>query len=56
MRGDLHRRRTGRVGLVHHNKLVKFDRDKPVWTFYSHGFNEVLSYVTPRWPLDYGAE
>jgi len=47
----------GEVVLVHHNKLVKFDRDKPVWTFYSHGFNdEVLNYMTPRWPLDYGAE
>ena len=47
----------GEVVLVHHNKLVRFDRDKPVWTFYSHGFNdEVLNYLTPRWPLDYGAE
>jgi len=43
--------------LVRHHKLAKFDRDKPVWTFYSHGFNdEVLQYMTPRWPLDYGAE
>jgi len=43
--------------LVHHHKLAKFDRGKPVWTFYSHGFNdEVLQYMTPRWPLDYGAE
>jgi len=43
--------------LVHHDKLAKFDRDKPVWTFYSHGFSdEVLNYMTPRWPLDYGAE
>jgi hypothetical protein len=47
---------TGEV-LVHHDKLAKFDRDKPVWTYYSHGFNdEVLDYMTPRWPLDYGAE
>ena len=43
--------------LVHHDKLAKFDRDKPVWTFYSRGFSdEVLNYMTPRWPLDYGAE
>jgi len=43
--------------LVHHDKLTRFDRDKPVWTFYSRGFSdEVLSYITPRWPLDYGAE
>jgi hypothetical protein len=43
--------------LVHHAKLVKFDRGKPVWTFYSHGFNdEVLNYMGPRWPLEYGAE
>ena len=43
--------------LVHHDKLGKFDRDKPVWTYYSHGFNdEVLAYMTPRWPLNYGAE
>jgi hypothetical protein len=47
---------TGGV-LVHHAKLTKFDREKPVWTFYSHGFNdEVLNYMAPRWPLDYGAE
>lgn len=43
--------------LVHHAKLAKFDRGKPVWTFYSHGFNdEVLNYMAPRWPLDYGTE
>ena len=43
--------------LVQHDKLARFDRDKPVWTFYSHGFNdEVLNYMGPRWPLDYGAE
>jgi hypothetical protein len=43
--------------LIHHTKLVKFDREKPVWTHYSRGFNdEVLSYMTPRWPLDYGRE
>ena len=43
--------------LVHHAKLVKFDRGKPVWTYYSHGFNdEVLNYMGPRWPLEYGAE
>ncbi len=42
---------------VHHNKLARFDRDKPVRTLYSSGFNdEVLNYITPRWPLDYGAE
>ena len=43
--------------LIHHKKLAKIARDKPVWTYYSNGFNdEVLSYMTPRWPLDYGAE
>ena len=43
--------------LIHHRKLAKFDRDKPVWTYYSNGFNdEVLNYMGPRWPLDYGAE
>ena len=43
--------------LVHHDKLAKFDRHTPVWTYYSHGFNdEVLNYLTPRWPLDYGTE
>ena len=43
--------------LVHHDKLPKFDRDKPVWTFYSRGFSdEVLNYMAPRWPLDFGAE
>ena len=43
--------------LVQHDRLARFDRDKPVWTFYSHGFNdEVLNYMGPRWSLDYGAE
>ena len=43
--------------VVHHAKLAKFARAKPVWTYYSPGFNdEVLSYMAPRWPLDYGAE
>jgi hypothetical protein len=43
--------------LIRHAKLVKFDRDKPVWTHYSRGFNdEVLAYMAPRWPLDYGKE
>jgi hypothetical protein len=43
--------------VVRHARLAKFDRDKPVWTYYSHGFNdEVLSYMAPRWPLDYGKE
>jgi len=43
--------------LIHHARLAKFDRDKPVWTHYSRGFNdEVLAYMTPRWPLDYGRE
>jgi hypothetical protein len=40
--------------LVHHARLAKFDRDKPVWTYYSHGFNdEVITYIAPRWPLGY---
>lgn len=43
--------------LVRHARLARFDRDKPVWTYYSRGFNdEVLSYIGPRWPLDYGKE
>lgn len=43
--------------LIHHARLAKFDRDKPVWTYYSHGFNdEVLNYMAPRWPLDYGKD
>ena len=43
--------------VVHHARLARFDRDKPVWTYYSHAFNdEVLSYMAPRWPLDYGRE
>jgi hypothetical protein len=43
--------------VVRRAKLAKLDREKPVWTYYSRGFNdEVLNYMTPRWPLDYGAE
>jgi hypothetical protein len=43
--------------VIRHAKLAKFDRDKPVWTHYSRGFNdEVLAYMAPRWPLDYGKE
>jgi hypothetical protein len=43
--------------VVHHAKLAKLARAKPVWIYYSPGFNdEVLSYMAPRWPLDYGAD
>ena len=41
--------------LINHARLAKFDRLGPVWKHYSHGFNdEVLGYLAPRWPLDYG--
>jgi hypothetical protein len=40
---------------VHHDKLARFDRDKPVRTSCSRGFSdEVLSYITRRWPRDPG--
>jgi len=43
--------------VVHHARLAKFDRDKPVWTHYSRGFNDkVLAYIAPRWLLDHGKE
>jgi hypothetical protein len=43
--------------VVHHARLAKFERDKPVWTYYSRGFNdEVLKYMAPRWALDYGRD
>lgn len=41
--------------LIRHARFSRFDRDRPVWTHYSRGFNdEVLAYMSPRWPLDYG--
>jgi len=42
---------------VRYDKLGKFSKLQPTWTYYSQGFERpVLDYLAKRWPLEYRPE
>lgn len=46
----------GEVG-IRHERLARFSKLQPTWTFYSPGFERtVLRHLAKRWPLEFRVE